>query len=313
MRHATPESQETAKKETYGTVRMLRDTDGDGRVDKSDVWADRLPPCYGVIAVRDGVLVVCAPDILFLVDRDGDGRAEVRETLFTGFAREFIERGISNPRWGPDNWIYVAAGGGGGTITGPKLAHPVAIGHTDFRLRPDGSAIEPVTGRESMFGLTLNDFGDRFHAIISHTIPLPYRYLMRNPFLQSPAADVSINPSRKIFPISEPDPWRKARGSDPAWVRFYGEAETQPNGQFTASSGQLIYRADDLPRAYRGNYFVCDPANNLIHRSLLERHGAEYSARRAPENEASEFLASTDQWFRPMNLGVGARRGHLYR
>lgn len=305
VRHATPESQEAAKKETYGTVRMLRDTDGDGRMDKSDIWADRLPPCYGVLAVRGGVLVVCAPDILFLADRDGDGRAEVRETLYTGFAREFIERGISNPRWGADNWIYVAAGGGGGTITGPKLAQPVAIGHTDFRFRPDGTAIEPVTGRESMFGLTLTDFGDRFHAIISYAIPLPHRYLMRNPYIQSPAADVAINPSRKIFPISQPDPWRKARGSDPAWVRFYGEAETQPNGQFTASSGQLIYRADALPEAYRGNYFVCDPANNLIHRSLLERRGAEYVARRAPENEASEFLASTDQWFRPMNLGVG--------
>ncbi len=305
VRHATPESQAAAKKETYGTVRMLRDTDGDGRMDTSDVWADRLPPCYGVLAVRDGVLVICAPDILFLADRDGDGQAEVRETLFTGFAREFIERGISNPRWGPDNWIYVAAGGGGGTITGPKLAQPVVIGHTDFRIRPDGSAIEPVTGRESMFGLTLTDFGDRFHAIITYAIPLAHRYLMRNPYLQSPAADVAINPSRKIFPISQPDPWRKARGSDPAWVRFYGEAETQPNGQFTASSGQLIYRADAFPEAYRGNYFVCDPANNLIHRSLLERHGSEYVARRAPENESSEFLASTDQWFRPMNLGIG--------
>jgi putative membrane-bound dehydrogenase-like protein len=305
VRHATPESQEAAQKETFGTVRMLRDTDGDGRMDRSDIWADRLPPCYGVIAVRDGVLVVCAPDIVFLADRDGDGRAEVRETLFTGFARELIERGISNPRWGPDNWIYVAAGGGGGTITGPKLAEPVAIGHTDFRLRPDGSAIEPVTGRESMFGLTLTDFGDRFHSIISYTIPLPHRYLMRNPYVESPAADVSINPSRKIFPISQPDPWRLARGQDPAWVKFYGEAETQPNGQFTASSGQLVYRADALSQEYRGNYFVCDPANNLIHRSLLERQGAGYVARRAPENETSEFLASTDQWFRPMNLSVG--------
>src|SRR4029077_5203874 len=66
-----------------------------------------------------------------------------------------------------------------------------------------------------------------------------------------------------------------------------------------------IYRADAFPNEYRGNYFVCDPANNLIHRSLLERRGAGYAARRAPENEASEFLASTDQWFRPMNLGVG--------
>jgi putative membrane-bound dehydrogenase-like protein len=311
VRHATRESQEAAKNETYGTVKLLRDTDGDGRIDVADVWADRLPPCYGVISVRGGVIVVCAPDILYLADGDGDGVAEVRETLFSGFAREYIERGINNPRWGPDNWIYCAAGGGGGTISGPKLPKPAPIGHTDFRFKPDGSAIESVTGRESMFGLAMTDFGDRFHTIISYVIPLPDQYLARNPFVQSPSADVSINPSRQLFPISEPDPWREARGQDPMWVRFYGAAETQPNGQFTASSGQTIYRADAFPREYRGNYFVCDPANNLIHRALLERRGTEYAARRAPENENSEFLASTDQWFRPMNLTVGPD-GALY-
>ena len=69
--------------------------------------------------------------------------------------RELIERGINSPRLGPDNWIYVAAGGGGGEINGPKLREPVQIGHTDFRFKSDGSAIEPVTGRESMFGLTM--------------------------------------------------------------------------------------------------------------------------------------------------------------
>lgn len=305
VRHATPESQAAANKETYGTVRQLRDTDGDGRMDVSAVWADRLPPCYGVIPSRGGVIVICAPDIVFLADRDGDGKAEVRETLFTGFARELIERGMSNPRQGQDNWIYVAAGGGGGTITGPHLSQPVVIGQTDFRFKPDGSAIEPVTGRESMFGLAMTDFGDRFHTIITYSIPLPHTYLARNPFVQSPAADVGITPSRQIFPISQPDPWRQIRGQDPEWVKFYGAAETQPNGQFTASSGQVIYRADQFPPEFRGNYFVCDPANNLIHRSLLERRGSEYIAQRPAVNEKSEFLASTDQWFRPMNLSVG--------
>ncbi|MFN0199565.1 MAG: PVC-type heme-binding CxxCH protein [Planctomycetaceae bacterium] len=305
VRHASPENQARALKETYGTVKLLRDTDGDGVMDVADIWADRLPPCYGVIAARGGVIAICAPDIVFLADRDGDGEAEVRETLFTGFARELIERGMSNPRMGPDNWIYVAAGGGGGEITGPRLTEPVAIGQTDFRFKSDGSAIEPVTGRERMFGLTLDDFGDRFHTIVSHTIPLPYHYLARNPFVESPEGDVGIHPTRDLFPISEPDPWRKARAADPAWVKFYGSSETKPNGQFTASSGQVIYRADAFPEAYRGNYFVCDPANNLIHRCLLERDGVGYTARRPPEHETSEFLASTDQWFRPMNLGVG--------
>ena len=305
VRHASPENQATAREETYGTVKLLSDTDGDGRMDQVDVWADRLPPCYGVIAARGGVIAICAPDIVFLADRDGDGEAEVRETLFTGFARELIERGINTPRWGPDNWIYVAAGGGGGQITGPKLAAPVKIGHTDFRIRPDGTAIEPVTGRESMFGLALTDFGDRFHTIITYASPLPHGYLARNPYIESPPGDVGIAPSRQLFPISQPDPWRKIRGQDPEWVKFYGAAETQPNGQFTASCGQLIYQAENWPEEYRGNYFVCDPANNLVHRSLLERHGAEYAARRAPENEASEFLASTDQWFRPISLNMG--------
>lgn len=311
VRHATPESKAEADKETYGTVKLLRDTDGDGRMDEADIWADRLPPCYGVIAARGGVIVICAPDIVFLADRDDDGKPETRETMFTGFQREYIERGMSNPRWGPDNWIYVAAGGGGGAITGPGLTEPVIIGHTDFRFRADGSAIEPVTGRESMFGLAMTDFGDRFHTIITYVGPLPHRYLARNPFVQSPAGEVGIVPARRLFPISEPDPWRKVRGQDPEWVKFYGAAETQPNGQFTSSSGQMIYRDNVWSPEYWGNYFVCDPANNLIHRSLLHQHDDEYIASRPPENEASEFLASTDQWFRPINLSL-APDGSVY-
>lgn len=311
VRHASAESQVAAKLQTYGTVRMLADTDGDGRMDQSVVWADRLPPCYGLVAARGGVIAVGAPDIVFLADRDGDGQCDTRETLFHGFNRELIERGTSNPRWSPDNWIYVAAGGGGGEISGPKLPAPVHIGHTDYRIKPDGTAIEPVTGAESMFGLTMTDFGDRFHTIVTMVVPLPYKYLARNPFIPSPAGDVAILPYRQIYPISQPDPWRLQRGQDPEWIKFYGEAETKPNGNFTASSGQMIYRADALPEAYWNNYFVCDPANNLIHRCLLNREGSVYTARRAPGEEQSEFLASTDQWFRPINLSIGPE-GAIY-
>src|SRR5262245_7156469 len=248
VRHASEAAQAAAKKETYGTVKLLRDTDGDGRMDQAQVFADRLPPCYGLIAARGGVIVVAAPDLIFLADRDGDGKAEVREILFTGFSRQLIERGINSPRWGPDNWIYVAAGGGGGEITGPRLPKPVHIGHTDFRFKPDGSAIEPVTGTETMFGLTMNDFGDRFHTTTRYVVPLPYQYLARNPYVPAEAGDVIASGSgySQIFPISKPDPWRLARGQDPAWVKFYGERETAPNGFFTSPCGQLIYRAELL-------------------------------------------------------------------
>ena len=77
-------AQEKAKEFTYGTVKLLIDTDGDGRVDQSHVFADKLPACYSLVPSRDGIIALCAPDIYFLADRDGDGNAEVREQLFTG-------------------------------------------------------------------------------------------------------------------------------------------------------------------------------------------------------------------------------------
>ena len=306
VRTVSEASKKAAEKGTYGTIKLLSDTDGDGRMDHSVVWADRLPACYGMVPARGGMIVVGAPDIIFLADRDGDGVAESRETLFTGFSRTHIERGINCPQWGLDNWIYVAAGGGGGQITGPHLKNPVQIGHTDFRIKPDGSAIEPVTGTTSTFGQTQNDLGDRFIARgpAAYAIPLAHRYLVRNPYVPSPDGVVRAVGYNRVFPVSKMHPWRTARGRNPAWVKFYGQRETS-SGYFTSECGPLIYRSDLLPKRLHGNYFICEPSQNLIHRCLLQRDGAGYKGSRAAGEEESEFLTSTDQWFRPMNLSTG--------
>ena len=314
---AGPEAKKAAEEETYGTVKLLTDTDGDGRMDQADVWADRLPPCHGLVVSRGGVIVVCRPDIIFLADRDGDGRAEVRETLFTGFGLTTMERSINNPRWSLDNWIYVSGGNAGGRITGPYLKTPVQIGTTDFRFKPDGTAIEPVTGRTSTFGQTMNDWGDRFlittRSPALYAAPLPYRYLARNPYVASPSAVANAADYIRVYPASRPHPWRLERSQKGEWAKYYsdryGEAESAPNGYFTSACGQLIYRADALPEAYHGNLFCCEPSQNLIHRCLIEHDGLRFNARRAPSEERSEFLTSTDQWFRPTNLALGPDGG----
>jgi putative membrane-bound dehydrogenase-like protein len=312
---ASKEAERRAARETYGTVRML-ETDGRGRVVRSTVFADRLPPCYGVVPARDGVIVLCAPDIVFLADRDGDGKAEVRETLYTGFGVGEIWTRISNPRWGADNWLYAASGqGSGGTIRGPRLPHDVTLGNTCFRFKPDGSRLEPVSGGTSGFGLALDDWGDRFlctnqqHAL--YVAPLSHAALARNPY--TPAVNPVVNISTyghpaRVFPTSQPDPWRRKRGQQAEWVKFYGSAETEA-GLFTSACAPTLYLADLLPAAYRGNHFSCEPAQNLIHRCLLEPRGTGFKARRA--DEGREFLTSTDQWFRPVNLAVGPE-GALY-
>ena len=303
-----------ARKRQYGVVKLLRDSDGDGVMDTAVVWADDLPPCYGLLAVNGGILVTCAPEIVFLADTDNDGRVDVRETLFHGFKTEVLERGINNPRWGIDNWVYIGSGGSGGKITGPHLAKSVELGSTDFRIKPDGSAIEPVTGSVGTFGMTINDVGDRFPASggepATFALPIPHRYLVRNPYVPSPRTTYSAADHRRGFRISEPHPWRVRRRQDPNWVKFYGERETNSH-YFSGGCSNEFYGDALFPEEYRGNLFYCEPSLNIIHRCVLERDGAGYRGRRAQTELESEFLASSDQWFRPMNLRVGPD-GALY-
>ena len=298
-----------AKKLQHGTVKMLRDTNGDGLMDKAEVWAEGLPPSYGVIAARGGIIVVAAPDIVFLADRDGDGKVDVRETLFTGFKKREMERGINNPHWGLDGWIYVGAGGHGGTIRGPHLKEIVKLQHADFRIKADGSALEPVNGRVSTFGLPMNDLGDRFPCDGTrpaiYALPLPYHMLARNPFVTTPKTNYWAANYIRGYRLSKPHPWRVRRRADPAWIKFYGNRETV-SSNFSGGCGAEIYRDTQFPKKYRGNYFYCEPSLNIIHRCVLTRDGnGGYTARRAPEEQQSEFLAATDQWFRPINLRVG--------
>ena len=313
---------EKAKQLQFGKLKLLTDKDGDGRMDSAEVWADDLPPAYGVIPAHGGVVVVAAPDILFFADRDGDGKADVRKTIFTGFHKREMERGINNPRRGPDNWIYVGAGGHGGTIRRPESIYdddakelpPVELSHSDFRINLVLREIEPVTGRVGTFGLAMNDVGDRFPCSggqpAVYALPMDYKLLARNPWVKTPSMNYNAANYNSGFRISDPHPWRVQRRSDPAWIKFYGNRETDSN-YFTGGCGGEIYNADVFPKQYRGNFFYCEPSLNIVHRCELTRDGAGYQARRAAGEEESEFLASTDQWFRPMNLRTGSD-GALY-
>lgn len=296
---------------TYGVVKVLYDTNADGRMDKADVWATNLPPAYGLVAARGGVIVACAPDIVYLADRDGDGRAEIHEKLFTGFATGALERGINAPQWGVDGWIYFGRGWGGGEIRGPHLEKSVRLPGSDFRIRADGTAIEPITGSTHTFGFALTEMGDRF--VVTTTVPgifvapLPWNYLARNPDaafsnLEAPTGD------RRAYSISKPHPWRQKRADDPAYFEYYrsryGPAESEADGWFTAACGPMVYHDRVLPGLH-GQYFVCEPSGNLIHRAEIQQDGSALKLQRVAGEAKSEFVASVDAWTHPMNLAHG--------
>jgi putative membrane-bound dehydrogenase-like protein len=300
---------QAADAETYGTIKRLYDIDGDGRMDRASVWADRLPPCLGICPAQGGIIAACRTQILLLVDRDGDGQAEIREVLFEGFAKGPLERSINCPQWGPDHWIYVGRGSGGGTIRGKYLTQPVQLPHTDFRIKPDGTAIEPVAGGTQTMGFTFTESGDRF--VIStrepgiFVAPLEWRYLARNPDIATPALDQPATADQRVYPTSKPHPWRTRRAADPGFSKYYsdhyGIQESAPNGYFTSACSPLVYQDVALP-GLRGQLLACEPAQNLVHRAVIERDGVRLTLHRARGEEQAEFLTSTDPWFHAIAL-----------
>lgn len=305
---ASEEAKKKAEAETYGTVKLLSDRDGDGVMDKAVVWAERLPPCYGIAAANGGIIVACAPDIMFLKDNDGDDVPDMKEKLFTGFGTGALERGINAPTWGPDGWLYFGRGWNGGTITGPHLAKAVTLPATDFRIRPDGTAIEPVSGSTKTFGMTFTAGGDRFVTTTTHpglfVTPIPWRYLARNPDAPSPVLDSPASDDARVYPAAPTHPWRTKREQHAEYFAFYRKislSDAAASGYFTSACGPLVYQDDALPGLH-GHYLVCEPAQNLVHRAEIVRESTALRLRRVKGEEKSEFLASRDAWFHPVSL-----------
>jgi putative membrane-bound dehydrogenase-like protein len=294
-----------------GNLSLLVDTDGDGVFDRSTVFVDGLSWPTGVVPYDGGVFIAVAPDILYAKDTNGDGVADIKKVMFTGFTTLNVQGLVNGLLWGLDGWIYGVAGGNGGEIR--NLARPdaksVSVRGRDFRFRPDASVFEAISGG-GQFGHAFDDWGHRFTCNNSNHIRqilLPAHYLARNPALVAGAVldDIAAEgAAAPVFRISPPEPWRvvrtRQRAADPAMARRLAPTELFATGFFTSATGVTIYRGSAYPQAFQGNAFVGDVGGNLVHRKTLTRNGPEFLATRA--DPGVEFLASTDNWFRPVNF-----------
>lgn len=311
-------------KANLGRIRMLEDTDGDGMFDKSVIFVDGLSWPTALCCSQGGLFVAAAPQFYYFKDTNGDGKADIRQVVFTGFERSNVQGLVNSLQWGLDNRIHAATSSSGAQVTlGPD--HPrsaesappaLVLRGRDFAFDPQTLTLAATSGG-AQHGLTFDDWGRKFVCHNSDHIQLVMfedRYVARNPYLAPPASRLSIavdGPQADVFRESPVEPWRLVRtrlrmkGIIPGPVEGGGRAA----GYFTSATGITIYRGDLWPEEHRGFAVVGDVGGNLIHRKSLAPAGLALSAHRV--DEKSEFVASSDIWFRPVQFANGPD-GALY-
>ena len=304
-------------------VRRLVDADRDGVFESSTVYAEGLSWVVSVCCFDGGVFVLAPSHLYYMKDTTGDGVADVKQIVASGFGRGNVQALANNLKWGPDGRIYFAGGMVGGDITifSPEGAElqKLSIRGRDLRFNPWTRQFELITGGQQ-FGHCFDDWGQRFVCSNSNHIQQviwPLEALDRLGGVVPVDAIKSIaneGAAAPVFRKSPAEPWRivrtRRRANDPEMKKRLPMTELVPIGFFTSATGVTIYRGDAYPEEYRGNAFIGDVGGNLIHRKTILSNGSiSLGAMRADENV--EFVTSTDTWFRPANF-INGPDGCLY-
>jgi putative membrane-bound dehydrogenase-like protein len=298
-----------------GVIKLLTDSDGDGKMDKSTVFTDGLVLPNSIMRWKKGVLVTDAPNVYYFEDTNGDGKADVKDTMLTGFALSNPQHNLNSTVLGIDNWIYLGHEGAVATQTykdefgdeGSEIYFPAqpksprlvknASGRS-VRFKPDQHLLE-TTSSDTQFGHTFDTWGHHFlvsnsNHIFQEVMEAPY--LKRNPnLLVSDATQSNSDHSdaAEVFPITK-NPERQL---------------LTDVGVITSACGITFYQGGAFPAPYDKVTFVAEPVSNLVHVDKLQDKGASFVASRLQPHK--EFLASTDAWFRPVNMYIGPD-GALY-
>jgi putative membrane-bound dehydrogenase-like protein len=302
-----------------GRISVLEDKDGDGVYETSRVFADNLPWPTGLIWANGGLFVAATPDIWRFEDRDGDGRAEVREKVFTGFGtglpRINVQGMMNSLQWGQDNRVHVQAGTGNrGKIKSLKRTDlpEVEIASRDFWF--DARTYEfGFEGGGAQFGMSFDDYGRKFASSNSDHLQFYVyddRYAARNPHFQMPAARQSIaadGGAAEVFRISPDEPWRiiRTRWRIGGVIRGAVEGGGRVSGYFTGASGTTVFRGDAYGPGFVNNTFSGDAGGQLIHRKQIFENGVSLTGKRPADEQGFEFAASNDTWVRVVNFANG--------
>lgn len=267
------------------SVKILEDTDGDGKADKVTIFADKLNIPTSFAFYNGGIVVSQAPHFLFLKDTNGDDKADVRETIIDGWGVSDTHAGPSNLQNGIDNNIYGVVGYSG--FEGSIYDEAFDFEQNMYRFNPKKKYFEVLTNTSNnTWGLGITEDNSLFSSTANNT---------HSVFLGIPNAAME---GLQGIP---------AQGS----LKIDGHYDMQsitPNyrqvdvfGGFTAAAGHHFYTARNYPKSYWNKVaFVCEPTGGLVHIAKIEKDGAGYI-----EKDGGNLFASSDEWVSPVEAKVG--------
>ena len=271
-----------------GRISVLTDEDRDGQMDQSQIFMDSLVLPRALALVKGGVLVAENIPLWYVQDTDGDLKADIKVLIDSTYGGHGMPEHSANGLFrGMDNWLYNAK--------------------SKFRYRlKNGSWQKDTTEFRGQWGISQDDAGRLFYNYNwsqLHADLVPPNLLQRNKnHMPTSGIDHGLTLERKIYPIR----------SNTAVNRGYVPGTLDAQGrllEFASACGPLVYRGNALPKEYLGDAFVCEPTANLIKRNKIIESGFMLHAQGAYEHK--EFLASTDERFRPISMTHGPD-GALY-
>jgi putative membrane-bound dehydrogenase-like protein len=258
-------------------IKILEDTDNDGRADKVTVFADGLNLATGLALGNGGVYVGQAPDLLFLQDTNHDDRADTRKVLLTGFGLEDRHELLNGFTWGPDGWLYLTHG----IFTHSKVKIPEAS-EPGVEVTAAVARYHPRTKKFEVFAEgTSNPWGVDFDAA-------------GNAFVSACVID-------HLFHVAPGGSYQRQAGvpSNPYTYEILPSI-VEHKHHMAAYCGICIYQGDQFPAEYQGRVFMGNIHQNAINHDRLIPNGASFRA--VAEND---FLTTSDGWFRPISEQVG--------
>ena len=270
------------------SIKILEDTNGDGRCDKVIVFADGLNVPTSIVFANGGVIVAQAPDFLFFKDTNGDDKADVREVLNTGWGVADTHAGPSSFRYGLDNRVWGTVGYSG--YSERRGDSDVRFGNGVFNMKADGSDVTFMHQfNNNTWGLGFNSAGDTFGSTANN-----------NPafFGGFPASGYQGRRSISAQMIAD----------NPAFQPITPNIrQVDAFGRYTAGAGYALATSDRFPESWRDSMaFISGPTGNLLGMYQNIPDGSGYKA----INRFS-LIASADEWFSPVSAEVGPD-GHLW-